>query len=62
MSIKTIAWAAGVLVAICIIIWIVAGAIITLIEVADWQAILDFIAPTAAQARDEGWTNIVEGL
>lgn len=29
---------------------------------ANWQTIMDFVAPTAAQARDEGWTNIVEGL
>lgn len=28
----------------------------------DWLWLLDFLAPTAAQARDLGWVNIVEGL
>ena len=28
----------------------------------DWQAVRDFIAPTAAQARETGWQQIAEGL
>lgn len=27
----------------------------------DWQAVMDFIAPTAAQARDTGWQQMAEG-
>lgn len=42
-----------------ILITIAAWLVLTTI---DWQAVLDFIAPTAAQARDLGWTVIAEGL
>lgn len=28
----------------------------------DWQAVRDFITPTAAQARETGWQQIAEGL
>lgn len=28
----------------------------------DWQGVFDFIAPTAAQARETGLTNIIEEL
>ncbi len=28
----------------------------------DWRPMLDFISPTAAQARDTGWVEIMEGL
>ncbi|MDF3606101.1 hypothetical protein PE067_08160 [Paracoccus sp. DMF-8] len=28
----------------------------------DWQAVADFIAPTAAQSRETGWQQIAEGL
>ena len=31
-------------------------------SVIDWQAVLDFIAPTAAQARNAGWVAISEGV
>lgn len=35
-------------------LWVAAQAI-------DWGAALDFIAPTAAQARDTGWAALAEG-
>ncbi len=28
----------------------------------DWQAVQDFVSPTAAQARDTGWVALSEGV
>lgn len=33
-----------------------------LLSAADWASVMDFVAPTAAQARDMGLARIVEGL
>lgn len=49
-----------VLIALFVVIAIFSAA--TIADADDWETVIDFIAPTAAQARDNSYTDIVEGL
>jgi len=59
---KPWAWA-GVFLWLGIVMLVAAGFVLgLLIGQIDPSAALDFLAPTAAQARDAGWVAIAEGL
>lgn len=49
-------------IATAMLVAVIAMGLILIAYSIDWQAVLDHIAPTAAQARETGWQQLVEGL
>ncbi|WP_288951550.1 hypothetical protein [uncultured Paracoccus sp.] len=57
-----IAWV-NLLIWLCVVVLVLIGFVLGWSAAAvDWRDVLDFIAPTAAQARDAGWVTISEAL
>lgn len=61
---KGLPWAWAVFfISIGIVLLVLIGFILgQLLGLLDWRSVADFIAPTAAQARDTGWVALTEGL
>lgn len=52
----------GLLMVLIVLFIAAAGLILIGFSAIDWGAAMDWIAPTAAQARDAGWVALSEGL
>ena len=59
---KPTAWAVILILGMATILLLVALAAVWATSAINWPALLDFIAPTAADARDNGWEAIVESM
>ncbi len=54
-------WLVRCLFAAGVLFWLIGASIVLWPYLPSAQAVIDFVAPTAAQARDAGWVALSEG-